>query len=165
MNDEINHKNGVVPSAANPLGCNKSDSEDYTSSTGAITGDYPCYSTFYQGFGSPIFAIATMDTGVFAQDNRKFSPRLTIELGLRWDKEALPPPSANLTTAVGSFLPYNGLNNTPSDNHEFGPRVGFSYDLYGKGETVLRGGYGIYYGRITNGNLENIRLGTGTVVS
>ena len=66
---------------------------------------YPCYADFYQGFGAPTFALATMDTGVFVQDNWKFSPRLTLELGLRWDYEALPAPNPNFTAAAEPSLP------------------------------------------------------------
>jgi hypothetical protein len=106
--------------------------------------------------------MATMDTGVFAQDNWKFSPRLTVELGLRWDHETIPAAIPNLTSAVGTFVPYNGIANNPSDWMNFGPRVGFSYDVYGGGTTVLRGGWGMYFGRITNGNIENVRLATGS---
>lgn len=154
MNDLLNFKNGVTPSATNNLGCNSKASQNGS----GVIGDYPCYSTYYQGFGSPVFAIATMDSGLFVQDNWKFSPRLTLELGLRWDHESLPGAVSNLT----GNLPYTGLNNNPSDNMNFGPRVGFSYDLFGKGNTVLRGGYGLYYGRITNGNIEEVRLNTGS---
>jgi len=50
-----------------------------------------------------------MDTGLFVQDNWKFSPRLTLELGLRWDYEALPGPSSALTAAVNQ----NGINFVP----------------------------------------------------
>jgi hypothetical protein len=81
MNDQLNIKNGVTPSATNPIGCNSNASQSYTATSGTITGDYPCYSTFYQGFGNPAYAISTMDTGLFAQDNWKVSPRLTLELG------------------------------------------------------------------------------------
>ena len=87
---------------------------------------------------------------------------MTLELGLRWDYEALPPASPNLTTATGSFVPYPQLTNNPSDKKNFGPRIGFSYDLYGQGKTILRGGYGVYYGRINNGELLNIRFSTGS---
>lgn len=168
FNDLLNLKNGVTPSTANQMGCDANGAQYYTApsgtskGSGAITGPNPCYYSFTQGFGNPVFAIATMDTGLFAQDNWKFSPRLTLELGLRWDYEALPGFVSNLTTASGSFLPYAGLTNNPSDKRAFGPRVGFAYNLSGSGNTVLRGGYGIYYGRITNGNLENIRLNTGS---
>jgi len=103
-----------------------------------------------------------MDMGFFAQDNWKFSPRLTLELGIRWDHETIPPADPNLTSAVGTFTPYTGLTNNPSDDLDLGPRIGFSYDVYGGGKTVLRGGYGLYFGRITNGNIENIRLNTGS---
>jgi hypothetical protein len=155
FNDQLNANNGK------PNSCNSSASGAATA-TGTAIGTSSCYSTFNQGFGNPIYAITTMDNGVFAQDNWKVSPRLMLELGLRWDYEALPPADPNLTSAVGSFMPYSQLNNNPSDKTNFGPRIGFSYDLYGKGESVLRGGYGIYYGRLNNGELLNIRLNTGS---
>ena len=158
FNDLLNVKNGVTPSSSTPVGCDVNASQN----GGTVTGIYPCYYDFIQGFGSPTYTISTMDTGIFGQDNWKFSPRLTLELGLRWDHETIPPADPNLTTATGSFVTYNGLTNSPSDRMNFGPRVGFSYDVFGKGNTVLRGGWGMYFGRITNGNIENIRLATGS---
>ena len=143
--------------------CNSTAASAGTSTVSAV-GTYPCYGTFTQGFGPPIFAISTMDYGFFAQDNWKLSPRLTLELGLRYDYEALPGSAANatLTAASGTFVPYTGLTNAPSDKNNFGPRLGFAYDLYGNGKSVLRGGYGMYYGRITNGVLLNTLLNTGS---
>lgn len=160
FNDVLNFKNGVVPSTSNPVGCDSSAAQNY--STRAITGAYPCYYRFQQGFGNPVYEISTMDTGVFIQDNWKFSPRLTLQLGLRWDYESLPAADPNLTKASGSFVPYPGLTNNPSDKTAYGPRIGFAYNIFGAGKTVLRGGYGVYYGRITNGNIENVRLNTGS---
>jgi hypothetical protein len=167
INDLLNKKNGVTPSSTNLRGCDSSASAYPTQNTTTLvwsvaTGAYPCYSSFAQGFGNPVYQISTMDLGVFAQDNWKVSPRLTLELGLRWDHETMPDADPNLTSATGGFVPYLGLTNNPTDNTDFGPRVGFSYDLFGGGKTVLRGGYGIYYGRITNGNIESVRLGTGS---
>ncbi|MGB9407771.1 MAG: TonB-dependent receptor [Terracidiphilus sp.] len=159
FNDLLNMKHGMTPSISSPAGgCDVNASQNGS----AVTGYYPCYYDFVQGFGSPVYTISTMDTGVFGQDNWKFSPRLTLELGLRWDHETIPPADPNLTTATGSFVTYNGLTNSPSDRMNFGPRVGFSYDVFGKGNTVLRGGWGMYFGRITNGNIENVRLATGS---
>jgi hypothetical protein len=162
MNDQLNFKNGV---AAGSMGCDSAAAGTYPTS-GGVKGTYPCYSSFYQGFGNPVFEVATLDTGVFAQDNWKLSPRLTLELGLRWDYEAMPGPVSNLTTANSTsgsyFYAYPGLTNNPKPKMNFGPRIGFSYDATGKGQTVVRGGYGIYYGRITNGNLLNLRLNTGS---
>jgi hypothetical protein len=161
INDLLNKQNGI---ATGSKGCDSTAAGVYA--TPGITGTYPCYSSITQGFGNPVFQISTMDTGVFAQDNWKFSPRLTLELGLRWDYEAMPAPVDSLTTVNGTsglyFYAYPGLTNNPTDKKNFGPRIGFSYDITGKGNTVVRGGYGIYYGRITNGNLLNLRLNTGS---
>jgi hypothetical protein len=143
--------------------CNSTAAASGTSSTSAL-GTYPCYSSFAQGFGAPVFAVSTMDYGVFAQDTWKATPRLTFELGLRYDFEQLPGISQNygLTVAAGTFVPYAGINNTPSDKNNLGPRLGFAYDLTGSGKSVIRGGYGMFYGRITNGVLLNVLLNTGS---
>jgi hypothetical protein len=158
LNDILNNKNGVTVNTTNNRGCDANSSQNGSS----VVGPYPCYSSFGQAFGNPAYALSTLDFGAFAQDNWKFSPRLTLELGLRWDHEFYPGPDPNLTTATGAFLPYTGILNNPTDNSDFGPRVGFSYDVFGRGKTVLRGGYGLYYGRLTNGNIETIRLNTGS---
>jgi hypothetical protein len=52
----------------------------------------------------------------------------------------------------------------PEDKNNFGPRLGFAYDVYGTGNTVLRGGYGLYYGRILNGTVATVQFGTGSPV-
>jgi outer membrane receptor protein involved in Fe transport len=155
FNDQLNRNAGRSNS------CNSSASSAATATTSAV-GTSSCYADFYQGFGNPVYAIGTMDSGIFAQDNWKFSPRLTLELGLRWDYEALPPADPNLISATGNFTPYPQLANNPSDKTNFGPRIGFAYDVYGNGTTVVRGGYGIYYGRINNGQLLQFRLNTGS---
>jgi len=157
ISDQINADKSA-PTVGN---CNSGASRNGTSSSSGL-GTYPCYEEYEQTFGTPSYAITTMDSGVFGQDNWKVSPRLTLELGLRWDYEALPPASPALTTAVGSFVPYPGLTNNPSDKKNFGPRVGFSYDVFGGGNTIVRGGYGIYFGRVNNGELLNVRFSTGS---
>src|ERR1700677_484922 len=63
-----------------------------------FTGNLPCYTSTTQGFGNPVFAITTFDYGVFGQDNWKITPRLTLELGARYDYEFLPSPSTSLTS-------------------------------------------------------------------
>ena len=132
-------------------------------------GAYPCYYGFTQGFGTPQFFLSTIDYGFFAQDDWKATPHLTVNLGLRYDYEHVPPPypallaSSVLNTGVtvnGTTIgPYPDataeIGNQPSDVDEYGPRVGFSWDPFGKGQTVVHGGYGLYFGRNFNGDILN----------
>jgi len=130
---------------------------DFNLPAGCVTGGkaVPCYSNFIQGFGPTAFHFTTNDLGLFVQDDWHATRRLTVNLGLRWESERLPQPQvANPTFApTGTF---------PSLNNNFGPRVGFAWDVFGNGKTSLRGGYGIYYGRVINSTISNAITNTGS---
>jgi outer membrane receptor protein involved in Fe transport len=129
----------------------------------AIAGNATeCYSYAFQDFGATEFSATTTDYAGFVQDNWKATPKLTLELGVRYDYESIPGPQANLITPTSFFVPYAALSNHPSDKNNVGPRIGFAYDPYGKGQTVIRGGYGLYYGRLLNGALLGTIFGTGS---
>lgn len=86
------------------------------------------------------------DFAVFVQDDVKVTPKLTLNLGLRYDKQIMARPPVQNTDAQ---LLAAGLDTSrqPNDGNNFGPRAGFSYSPNEK--TVIRGGYGIFYGRTT----------------
>ena len=138
------------------------------------------------------------DFSVFLQDDWKVTPRLTLNLGVRWDyfgpttetdghfvgfdpskATTIPLAIAGLGTncpadlstcgsvVTGGFVQAgnghlpgfpkvsNGLVN--ADYKNFGPRLGFAYQLTNSGKIVLRGGYGIFYDR-PNMRLFNSQL-------
>jgi hypothetical protein len=159
-----NYINDLLNKGKSASSCGSQTGQAPTSATTTgWTGTLPCYSSTTQGFGaSPTYTITTFDYALFGQDNWKITPRLTLELGLRYDYEFLPSPSSSLTSATGPFSPFPGVTNHPSDKNNLGVRLGFADDLFGTGKTVVRGGYGMYYGRITNGVLLNVLLNTGS---
>lgn len=91
-------------------------------------------------------------SGVFAQDDIKLNPSLTVNLGLRYDyltnpENSLPYP------AIDPFNPYQPIGTVikvQNDINNVAPRFGFAYSpqsegIFGSGKTVLRGGFGVSY--------------------
>lgn len=123
-----------------------------------------CYtSNFQQAFGPTAFSIKTTDYNFFLQDDIRVSQRLTVNLGMRYEYEKIPEPQIPnaLTNLAGQFVGPDQTRRLPADKNNFGPRFGFAYDITGDGKTSLRGGYGIYYGRIINSTIINAINNTG----
>jgi hypothetical protein len=180
--DLLNESNS---SGSSPRGaCNSVSTVTTPGSSANYTGTAPC-GTFVQGFGPSAWDLASMNYGFFGEDHWKLTPRLTADVGLRYDYQALPAPYSTLVAASGSFTPYlastGGLcaaytgpgtcptlaaqanvTNHPSEKTNFGPRIGLVLDPYGDGKTTVRIGYGLYFGPINTGLLLNDYLNTGS---
>jgi hypothetical protein len=127
---------------------------DYSSS---ISPDFSFpYQAFF-GFGNPSIAAHNNQYGVYVQDDWTVNPRLTVNVGIRWDYETEQLNNNYVTPAIvrnelTGKVPdgyFTDGSQRPNYTHEFQPRVGFSYDLSGKGTTVVFGGYGRYFDRDT----------------
>jgi outer membrane receptor protein involved in Fe transport len=113
--------------------------------------------------GNPYFLVATKQLGFYGQDNWKVNNRLTLNLGLRWDKDFNMIGGADIKNSrtYQELVALNSPISNPwvskiakDDNKDFSPRVGFAYDLTGQSKHVIRGGYGLYFGNV----FQNIPL-------
>src|ERR1041384_2514140 len=95
--------------------------------------------------------IKNEDYALFVQDKWQVRPNFTLNYGLRWEAQIFPDPVVDpAQTAYGFLLndprfPSDGT--LPNQKKMFQPRVGFAWDLGGKGKSVLRASWGIYNAR------------------
>ena len=127
----LSNSNGRYPQGLQTPGIVRS-----ISITGTPIGDYDSYDNW--------------SFSTYVQDDWRLAPRLTLNLGLRYDLYQLMNQgndafAANRTYQVLKAIgnPYGELPKTDTDN--FGPRVGMAWDVRGDGERVVRASYGRYY--------------------
>ena len=114
--------------------------------------------------GVPFGTIGTRswEDGIFAQDDWRITKKLTLNLGLRWDLYTAPVEidnrQANFDITTGALLVagQGGASRALVNNHygNFGPRLGFAYQLGSDGKTVVRGGVGVFY-FVDRGGISN----------
>lgn len=128
-------------------------------------------------FGDPARNFIATDWAGFIQDDYRYSSRLTFNVGLRWEGMSFGRDKLYRAGVFDPQLAARGLNpflipekvnlagftGTPGvkdcalascfDGNNFAPRVGFAWDLSGDQKTVIRGGYGMYYQRLSNQNI------------
>jgi hypothetical protein len=87
--------------------------------------------------------------GLFIQDSFRATSRLTLNYGVRWDYFGVTGEKDGLFYTVGDLS--TGGDNVPTnqlygkDLNNFAPRLAAAYDLTGKGTTVIRAGWGLFY--------------------
>jgi hypothetical protein len=91
--------------------------------------------TYTQSYGNANYTVNDTLWSLFAQDDYRATARLTLNAGLRYERQTLT-----------------------DSNKGFAPRVGFAFDVNGNGHTVLRGGFGIYYSQIVDNSVANYAL-------
>jgi Carboxypeptidase regulatory-like domain/TonB dependent receptor len=120
------------------------------------------------GIGDPILSDDNQQYGIYAQDDWSVTDQLTLNLGLRWDYETnmfntdyVTP--ADIRARLSDDFPSNFFtdgNDREPHTDMWQPRLGFSYDVFKTGKTVVFGGAGRYYDRNLFNNMldERFRL-------
>ena len=113
----------------------------------------------FQYFGNSTRHTHENNFGFYVQDSFRVTPRLTLNYGLRWDYFGIIKEKNNLLSNMTDISPAPGTGTFTltqvgqpglgslynSDKKDFAPRVSASWDVTGKGKTVIRAGFGMFY--------------------
>jgi Carboxypeptidase regulatory-like domain/TonB dependent receptor len=131
------------PSVGNPTPCNLANTQG-ASLTSLQSASFGIPVLYQQGFGNPTYPYyARPLTGLYAQDSWQVAPGFTLNYGLRYDLDT-------------EFAPLS------SYKKDFAPRVSFAWDPAKDHKTVIRGGYGIFYGPV-DVQIPDVDLSLGVV--
>jgi Carboxypeptidase regulatory-like domain/TonB dependent receptor len=115
------------------------------------------YSTFAQAVGHPLTGISIRDYDFFAQDLYQITPKLSLNLGLRYEYASFTQPPLPTYAATRAGV---GKINQPTTN--FAPRLGFAYSM-NHDTTIARGSYGIFYNRLPGATITRLQQLGGNV--
>jgi outer membrane receptor protein involved in Fe transport len=102
--------------------------------------------------GHTMVDVHNTNYGFFIQDDLRWTPRFTLNLGLRYDYNSVLQGDeiGNFDISTLTLLPKGAPLYKP-DRNNFAPRIGFSWDPFGTSKTVLRGGFGVFYNPLLTG--------------
>jgi len=155
---------GVGPDATTP-GCGPAAFPQGFATPGLISGNNTGGGMSI-AVGDPTFIIKdAKQLGLYFQDDWKFSPRLNVNLGLRWDKDfdfiggskIADSRTFQELQAAAAFSPLAAslvAKKATDYSKGFSPRIGLAYDLNGHGNHIVRAGFGMYY----DNTFQNIPL-------
>ena len=136
--------NGPVTNNPVTAGCNLPGTLSPASINSLQSASLAAPQVFQQGFGEADYPAYTRPlTGLYLQDSWKLTSNFTLDYGLRYDIDS----------------EYNPLNTYYKD---FGPRIAFAWDPFKDHKTVVRGGYGIFYGPI-DAQISQVDLSLGVL--
>lgn len=110
------------------------------------------YQNFTQTFGNPILDFTTRDWNFYIQDQWRVAPKVTVNMGLRYEYSQLPQPKQ-----VNPDYPETGR--IPGVGFNFGPRAGVAWAVSDK--SVIRAGIGVFFARYQGALLQTLFYGNG----
>lgn len=146
-----------------------------TNQTATIRGRFDVSTARYRlQIGNLQAGYTVQELAGFAQDSWRITPKLTLNFGVRYERQFNPDAQVNNSAVVSlikstPFPLYGGryIDPTviPDSQHQIGPRVGFAYDPAGNGKTVFRAFAGQYFARtpllVLAGPYNNFRVPAG----
>jgi hypothetical protein len=101
-------------------------------------------------YGDPQRNVSMKSFGLFVQDGYRVTPHLTLNLGLRYD---VTFPIKDSRDLLANYVPTEGVVQVgrgisspyPTEYNNISPRLGFAWDMFGTGKTLLRGGGGVIF--------------------
>jgi hypothetical protein len=121
---------------------------------------YFCFRSYTQGFGPHESRFALQQWSGYVQDEWQLLQRVHVSVGVRYEYEQLPVaqhPNSALDAAFGSI---GSTSTLPADRNNFAPRLGIAWSPGNNGHTVLRAGYGVFYGRVAGATVRSALMNT-----